>query len=175
MLLLLVALIAQASPKVVDWESMIPTIRSEVRDEFKGVKDVRPIDIRKTEDITGDGRPEALVYLGLGGASTDLSAVMRMEYDRPVAALFRQRDGTVSTMTFLEGASAMHGDEIDLLVQEQAISATHYKMDSSGKRFESCGAEVYKWNTETKTFNYNPRLSERVGRDYCRKVAQHTQ
>jgi hypothetical protein len=73
LVLLLVAALAYQTAKPVDWQ-MIPIIRSALKNdpEFRGTEQpYYSIGIRRTADITGDGVPEALVYLGTGGASTD--------------------------------------------------------------------------------------------------------
>jgi hypothetical protein len=74
LVLLLVAALAYQTAKPVDWQAMIPIIRSALKNdpEFRGTEQpYYSIGIRRTADITGDGVPEALVYLGTGGASTD--------------------------------------------------------------------------------------------------------
>ena len=113
---------------------MIPAIRSALKAQFpdgKGVEEhysigiLRPADIA---DVTGDGVSEALVWLGTGGASTSEMAVMRIEDDKPVVALFKGRDGKISPMTFLRGAGVLHGDNIEMLPRNvgsiRAITAT---------------------------------------------------
>lgn len=82
----------------VNWEDTIPRLRPVLKRAFprERIEEHYPIRIVQTADITGDGIPEALVYLGTGGAATDEVTVMRMQGDRPVVALFRRADGKVS-------------------------------------------------------------------------------
>jgi hypothetical protein len=179
LVLLLVAALAQQTAKPVDWQAMIPIIRSVLKNEaiqnpeFRGIEQpYYSIGIRRTADITGDDVPEALVYLGTGGASTDEMTVMRIENGEPVVARFRGRDGKVSSMVFLEGASVMHTDGVDMLPEQHAVYSLHYNYGSNGKLRE-CTGEAYQWNPDTKLFDYNQPLGKKLTQDTCRKVPQH--
>lgn len=57
---------------------MIPAIHELLKSRPGNHEERYPISIRKTADVTGDGVPEALVYLGEGGAYTDYLAVLRV-------------------------------------------------------------------------------------------------
>jgi len=161
---------------VADWQTLIPAIR-EVLKEVQGVEEHYSIGIRQIADLTGDGVPEALVYLGVGGASTDEMMLMRIVDGKPVLAIFRQRSGKVSSMTFLRGASVMHTDTVELLPKEHAVHSVHYSfggLNPDGvQKVHECGGEAYQWNPHTQTFEYNRRLSNRLTQDYCRKVREH--
>jgi len=127
------------------------------------------IRIGKTADVTGQGASEALVYLGTGGASTDELTVMQIQHDKPVLALFRGRVGKVSPMVFVEGASVMHTDGVDLLPREHSIFSVHYDYSSNGK-LHQCNGEAYTWNSHAKTFDYNLRLTQKITETSCRQV-----
>jgi len=163
-------------PPTVDWQSRIPAIREVLKresgrnTEFRAIEEDRSIQIGKTADVTGEGALEALVYLGTGGASTDELTVMRIEYDKPVLALFRRRDGNVSPMVFVEGASVMHTDGVDLLPRKHSIYALHYNYSSSEGMLDQCGGEAYLWNSHAKTFDYNLRLTKNITQTSCRQV-----
>jgi len=175
LVLLLVAALAHQTAKPVDWQAMIPIVRSVLKNdpEFRGIEQpYYSIGIRRTADITGDGVPEALVYLGTGGASTDEMTIMRIENGEPVVARFRGRDGKVSSMVFLEGASVMHTDGVEMLPEQHAVYSLHYNYGSNGKLRE-CTGEAYQWNPDTKVFDYNYRLGKKLTEDACRKVPQH--
>jgi hypothetical protein len=175
LVLLLVAVLAHQTAKPVDWQAMIPIIRSVLKNdpEFQGIEQpYYSIGIRRTTDITGEGVTEALVYVGSGGASTDAMTVMRIENGEPVVARFRGRDGKVSSMVFLEGASVMHTDGIEMLSEQHAVYSLHYNYGSNGKLRE-CSGEAYQWNPATKLFDYNPLLGKKITQDTCRKVPQH--
>ena len=164
------------SPRQVDaaWEAMIPAIQQAIdtestrNREFAGI-DGRAIAIDETRGVTGDGVPEALVYLGAAGASTDQFTVMRIEDHRPVLAIFRARDGKVSPMIFLRGSSVMHGNSLDLLPQHHAVYASHYIYGADDK-LQQCGGEVYAWNGRSKTFDYDGRLSKKLAKATCRQI-----
>ena len=174
LVLFLVAALAHQTAKPVDWQAMIPIIRSALKNdpEFRGEQPYYSIGIRRTADVTGDGVPVALVYLGTGGASTDEMTIMRIENGEPVVARFRGRDGKVSSMVFLEGASVMHTDGVEMLPEQHAVYSLHYNYGSNGKLRE-CTGEAYQWNPDTKVFDYNYRLGKKLTEDACRKVPQH--
>lgn len=160
-------------PDLVDWNNMMPAVRSVLETQFPGeveryysVGILRPGHIA---DITGDGIPEALVWLGTGGASTSELALMRIEDNKPVVALFKDRQGKTGPMLFLEGASVMHSDGVDLLPNEHALFHFYFEYTGDGK-LGPCGGEAYRCNPHTKTFDYDSRLSGRLVQNACRKV-----
>jgi hypothetical protein len=167
MLLIFLALgLSQTTAKPVDWKGMIPAIRSALKAKFpdQGVEEhysigiLRPAEIA---DVTGDGVSEALVWLGTGGATTSEMAVMRIENDKPVVALFKARDGKISPMTFLRGAGVLHGDNVQMLPEKRAIYSSHYSYDGSGK-LDECTGEAYTWNFHDKMFVFNLRMRARL-------------
>jgi hypothetical protein len=143
---------------------MIPAIRETLKaeslrnPEVQGVEEHYSIGIRQIADLTGDGVPEALVYLGTGGASTDEMMLMRIRDGKPVFAVFRGRSGKASSMTFLEGASVMHTDSVELLPQEHAVYSIHYSfagLNPDGvQKVHECSGEAYQWNPHMSTFDY---------------------
>jgi hypothetical protein len=98
--------------------------------------------------------------------------VMRIENGEPVVARFRGRDGKVSSKVFLEGASVMHTDGVEMLPEQHAVYSLHYNYGSNGKLRE-CTGEAYQWNPDTKLFDYNHRLGKKLTHDTCRKVPQY--
>jgi len=174
LVLLLVAAYAHQTAKPVDWQAMIPSVRSVLKNdpEFREMEQRYSIAIRRTADITGDGVPEALVHLGTGGASTDEITVMRIENGAPVVARFRSRDGKISSMVFLQGASVMHTDRVEMLPEQHTVYSLHYNYGSNGK-LRQCTGEAYQWNTATKLLDYNYRLSKKLTQDTCRDVPHH--
>jgi len=96
----------------VDWRTLIPSIRRVLKQEFRDQVDIESnyqIRVLETADITGDGVPEAVVTLGVVGASSDCVTLVRLDGGRPRVARFRDWKGKVFTVVFPEGASAMHG------------------------------------------------------------------
>ena len=165
---------AKAGPKSVDWESLIPSIRAIFNsglspEEIKARHAVRVVE---EADITGDGVPEALVTTGDAGASTDILALMRIEDGEPVRARFRNSEGKIVDLEFLQGASVMHGNSVELLSDEKAIYQGGYFMNESATRFSGCGAGAYRWRAESKTFDLDATLSNQITKTYCEREAR---
>jgi hypothetical protein len=166
----------QSNTRAVDWNSMMPMVSSVLRKQFPRefrrynypVGILRPGDIA---DITGDGIPEALVWLGTGGASTSELTLMRIEDNKPVVALFKDQKGKTGPLLLLEGASVMHSDRVNLLPKEHAVFHFHFQYMGDGK-LELCDGEAYRWNSNTRIFDYDSRLSRRLAQSSCRKVPQ---
>jgi len=158
------------APKAVDWESLLPSMRVALKQAFPNerIEESRPISIYKKVDITGDGIPEVLVNLGTGGATTDLVTSMRIESDKPIAPLFKQKDGKISTLIFSAGAggSGRYGSTAEMLGNKNAIYSASYS--KYGESADYCRVETYQWNSQTKIFEYNAVLSNEVQQDYCR-------
>ena len=170
-LLLLVLALGESTPKPVDWQKMLPVLRPILLAEFQDMRQaIYPISIDHTADLTGTGTSEALVDLGVGGASTDEMTVVRMEGNHPVVALFKDKRGKISTMTFLDGSSVMHGDGVELLPKEHAVYSSQWSMDGEGM-LANCSGEAYRWTAQSKTFDFNLRLSHRLTQDFCRNIS----
>ena len=140
----------ESNSKSVNWDSLMPAVRSALQKQLphEGVGErYMPGILRRGHiaDITGDGIPEALVWLGTGGASTSELALMRIENDKPVVALFKDRQGKTEPIVFLEGASVMHSDSTDLLPREHALLHLHFEYTADG-RLGPCAGEAYQWN-----------------------------
>jgi hypothetical protein len=164
----------KSAPKSVDWESLIPIMQAIFNrglspEEIKARHAVRVVE---EADITGDGVPEALVTTGDAGASTDILALMRIEDGKPVRARFRNLEGKTVDLEFLQGASVMHGNSVELLSDEKAIYQGGYFMDETATRFSGCGAAAYRWHAETKTFDLDATLSKQITKTYCEREAR---
>lgn len=166
---------SQSTPKSVNWEGFIASIRMILGPTFLGerIEASRSISIDQKEDITGDGIPEALVNLGTGGAYTDYLTLMRVEGDKPVVAQFKQKDGKVSSLIFLVGASVANGANVVMLPDKSAVYAGHWSRTVSGQPFgslSSCSVEVYQWDAQTKTFDFSLNLSNEMRPGFCQRV-----
>jgi hypothetical protein len=73
-------------------------------------------------------------------------------------------------MVFVEGASVMHTDRINLLPRKHSIYALYYNYSSGNGRLDQCGGEAYTWNSHAKTFDYNGRLAKKIAQTSCRQV-----
>jgi len=164
------------SEKPIDWENKISDIRKVIGSEFLGTKieESYSLGIFQKGDITGDGAEEALVDLGSGGAYVSSLVLMQMENSKPTIARFKQKDGEISPLMFLAGASVMNGESAVLLSEQQAIYAGHWERDnsSSSGALAICTVEVYQWNKKTKTFDFNENLNKEVQTEFCRKAEQ---
>jgi hypothetical protein len=154
----------------IDWEDLIPEIQIIIDEQLhKGMKieTMRPIRIAEEKDITGNGLPEALVYLGTGGAATDSFTLVRIEKNKPVIAEFRERNGNVSFLTFLSGTggSGRYGLDVAMIEKENAICSTSFLAYQNESDY--CRAEAYQWNPQTKIFEFNPDLSTEIEKEYC--------
>lgn len=154
----------------VDWKSILPEVQSVAKKEFRDAGGYYPVSISRVADVTGEGTSEALIDFGCCGAYADEMTVMRIEHGTPVVALFRGKDGKVSSREFLEGASVMHGAAVELDTTEHAVFSGYWDVNSEGTKIARCGGEAYQWNAAAKRFDYNGRLSERLTRDFCRKI-----
>lgn len=159
-----------SNSKAIDWESLLPSMRTALKQAFPNerIEESRSISIYKKVDVTGDGIPEVLVNLGTGGATTDLVTSMRIENDKPIAPLFKQKDGKISILLFSAGAggSGRYGSTAEMLANKNAIYSASYS--KYGESADYCRAEAYQWNSQTKIFEYNIGLSNEVQQDYCK-------
>ena len=159
-----------------DWQRMTPAIRKALRSQFPDERGDGPYPVGilragHVADITGDGLSEAVVFFGQGGASTSQLTLMRVEGGKPVVALFKDRAGKVRPMIFIEGASVMHTDGVELLPKQRSIFALHYDYGPNG-RLHQCGGEAYTWNRQSKTFNHNSPLTKALTKSTCSQVPQ---
>jgi len=153
--------------KPVNWESLIPAIRTVIGPTFLGVRveESEPLSIFQKNDITGDGIPEALVNLGSGGAYTSYLTLMRIENNKPVIAQFKQKDGKISPLIFLYGASVMNSENVEMLPEKNAIYAFHLSRsnnENSSDILTKCTIEAYKWNSQTKNFDFSLSLTKEL-------------
>ncbi len=163
---------AQRPAQAVDWKEMIPVVRPLLKNAFHGVEEHRSLGLVESVDITGDGIDEALFALGTGGAYTSALAVMRMEGGQPIVAQFKRQNGELGAIMFSHGASVMNALWTELLPLEQAVRMTYRKMNSDGATVRECIVEAYRWNPNSKTFNYDDRLSDGTGLDHCQAEAR---
>jgi len=127
-----------------------------------------PVRIGETADVTGDGVPEAVVYLGQGGASTDYVTIMRIERGEAVVAAFKEADGKVGPKMLLQGASVTHGDSTGMLPREQAVYWMSTTTDGDGMA-DKCTVSAYRWNAQQRMFVWNGPLSKRIATTHCPK------
>ena len=94
-----------------------------------------------------------------------------MQSGRPVAALFKEPNGKTGPSIFAEGASARNGITVQLHPEFHAVFTGEYGMKINGRDLEKCNGKAYRWNRQTAAFEYDKRLGNRMGKDFCRGLA----
>lgn len=151
------------TPQDIDWKKYITAVRKTIGSTFMEtrVAESEPVSIFKTKDITGDGISEALISLGSGGAYTEYFALMQWDKTQGVhLARFKQKEGTVGDVLFLEGASASHGMNVILDNEIKSIISSHWNIDPFNPDAYECEFEVYTWNPLTNLFEFNSEQSK---------------
>ena len=164
----------QQISKVVDWNNLMPSIETLLKQEYQQkypdtiFETHQPMSIGQKIDITGDDIPEALVNLGTGGATTDVIALVQIQNNKPIIPLFKQKDGKISTLLFAGGGGGggRYGSTTEMLPAENAVYYADYW--KYGDKEDHCIVSAYKWNSQTKIFDYNLNLSNQIQQDYCR-------
>ncbi len=158
----------------VDWEALIPAIEAAIGPVFLDVRvGRRPMTIAQEGDITGDGVPEALVFLGEGGAYTEYLTLVRIKDDIPVVAQFKKEDGEISPLMFLDGASVMNGASVGMLPEKNAIYSGSWSRSVEGEPYgglSNCIVEAYQWNPQAEVFDFSQSLSDEMRPGYCQKL-----
>jgi hypothetical protein len=184
---------AQGKPtpkaQAVDWGRLVPLIPAALGNKFDGC-DADDIEVMDTADFSGEGGSVALVDYCHIGAYMDTLTVLRVENGKPVQARFRDEHGKPVDTDFLDGASVMHGAGLQLVPEEHAVLEIYWNAeDAENARAAqhsdqttdapkqpipqvSCGATAYRWNPQSKTFDIDCKLSQKLMASECRKV-QH--
>jgi hypothetical protein len=165
---------AEETPTAVNWKAMLPAVQSVVRQQFpkETAQAHYTASIARTADITGRGRSEALVDLGSGGYTSEMT-VMRMEGDAPVVARFVGRDGKVSPMVFQSGVSEGKGEVVEFRPQEHVVYSGHWMVN--GAKLKQCRGEAYQWDASAKNFKFEKKLSKTMTREFCQKTGTKLQ
>ena len=161
-------------PEPIEWENLIPAIQTVIGPTFLDVRvGKRPMNIWQTSDITGDGVLEALVYLGQGGAYTSFLTLMKIENNKPAVVQFKQKNGKISPLMFLDGASVGSGRSVVMLPDKNAIYDGSWSRVIKGEPYgelTNCQVEAYQWNPQTRTFDFSQSLSNEIRPDYCHNI-----
>jgi len=131
------------------------------------VEERGPISIYQRADVTRDVVPELLIDVGSGGAYTQNMALFRLEDGKLILADFKRSDGETGPIRFLNGASVRNGTAAQMLPEKDAIYQVFWHTDDEGKS-ESCRVEAYRWNEQTRTFDFNSELSKEIQIDFCK-------
>jgi hypothetical protein len=165
---------AADTPSPVDWKAELPAVRLAVRRTFpkEAAQAHYAASITRTADVTGTGQLVALVDLGSGGYTSDMT-VVRMEGDEPVVARFEGRDGKISPMIFLSGISEGKGEAVEFRPVEHVVYSGHWVMN--GAKLKQCRGEAYEWDASAKSFRFEKKLSKSMTREFCQKTATKLQ
>ncbi len=166
---------AADAPAPVDWKVKLPAVRLAVRQTFpkETAQAHYAASISRTADVTGSGQPVALVDIGSGGYTSDLT-VVRMEGDEPVVARFvRAKDEKAMPMVFLSGISEGKGDAVEFRLAEHVVYAGHWVVN--GSKLKKCRGEAYQWDGAAKNFKFEKKLSKSLTREFCQKTATKLQ
>jgi hypothetical protein len=165
---------APKEPKLppADWKGMMPQVRVVVKQTFpKETAEAHyPASISRTVDLTGRGAGEALVDLG-SGEYTDKFTVLRMEGNNPVPARFRgkDKDDKAIPRIFLSGMSEGKGEALELKPKDHAVYLGHWMVN--GAKVKHCHGEAYAWDTESKSFSLDRKMTKDMTKEFCQRVA----
>jgi hypothetical protein len=156
------------APIPATWQTRLPAIQSLVRHTFsKEVANAHyPVSLMETANLSGSPGAEALINLGSGGYTDDVT-VMQLHDDNPILARFRNGDH-IGPKVFSVGLADDHGGEVRLVEKDHAIFSGYW--ERKGSKLKECRGEVYQWDATTRTFDYAGKLSKQLGKDYCSAV-----
>lgn len=154
------------------WQALIPKIETlferqghKCPVEASHVAIVDAADLHLPDDLS-----VALVDWCRGGAYTDWIVAMETRGGEPVLSRFTNADGKVVPVEFLQGASVMHGADVKIVPEKNAIYGIHW--DNDQELHLSCGADAYVWNAKTKAFRLDAELTKEATRTYCQRLQQ---
>ncbi len=170
-----------ASPSVtpsggsLSWESLIPVIRPILKETFSKMRNLdgeverdRAISIIQEASVD-DGTPEAVVGLGVGGASEENVTVMRADGAQPTIALFKNGAEQPAPLVSPHGATASHGDAVGILPQQDAVIVGSWGIivTQQNPNGIACSVVAYRWNNASKMFVSNTALSDEIRERFC--------
>ncbi|MFA5736640.1 MAG: hypothetical protein WCX70_00495 [Candidatus Paceibacterota bacterium] len=179
-LLLMVGLALRSCPcfesfssKDLIWAKQI----SEIKAILKETKDIstegqlRPVQIVREVDLTGDGISEALVTTGSGGAYSDDLVLFVWKGDSPALAKFINALGEESSIIFSEGASVRNGASVNWKPEQRIIYSSSWNIDFNGA-LADCEVNAYQYDDNQLAFVYQEDLSATIGLEFCAVLQQ---
>ena len=179
---LLIAAHASGSPpegdaraaELAKWRVLIPAVESTLTRQGNPCSGERmragPAD---AADFAGNSI--ALVDVCPLGAYTELMVAMRLEGSQAVLASFRKANHKVD-LEFAQGSSVMHGKDVKLVPKKRAIydiSWDNDGMDGTGNvQWGKCVVDAYVWNSKSKTFDWDAKLTKQATRSHCEDLKQ---
>lgn len=155
-----------ANALVDEWQNRLPAIQKLMREQKIECSD-QPYTSQIVDAAKFAGGPEvALVdYCGLG-AYTDNLLLVQLDGGKPILS----RSGNSETLSFAQGASAMHELGVYLVPEKSAIFSV--SADNDGCHLLACRAEAYVWNSANHSFDTDKELSQVGRQSYCRYAQQ---
>jgi hypothetical protein len=161
------------SPAVVQWKARTPAIEKALsRDESLVVAE-SPVVVVDAFGESYDELSVVLVDCCRGGAYSDAIVALRLEAGQPVLAKFRDAKGKHVENGFLIGASVMHSVDVKLVPEKKAIYDMYSESHPDGRPAAKCGVKAYVWNSKSRTFDLDTRLSQTAGVEYCRSLREN--
>lgn len=158
------------------WREFVPEVRAVLANHSGSCQ---PETLRGDPVETAEFASESVALIDVCplGAYTELIDAMLLRDSHPVLAHFR-KDGHQLDIGFSRGASAMHGTDVKLVQEKQAIydiSWDNNGLDDEGKsKLQKCELSAYVWNPMTQTFDFNRSLSGQARSKYCQDLAKKT-
>jgi hypothetical protein len=149
------------------WQALIPTIERILK--HSGDPDPCPgqrMQVHAVDAADFARSSFALVDYCPGGAYTDWIVAMRLEGGQPVKARFRKDNRDIG-LGFAQGTSVMHGRNVRLVPEKQAIYDFSWDYMGENPSLEECVVNAYIWNTKFKTFDWDAELTKPATGNYC--------
>lgn len=158
-----------------NWEKLIPEIAEEAKSRFSDLKiEESFVNIYKKADLNKNGKDEALVTLGPAGAYTSYISLMEIENDKPNFIRFKQKNGEISPILFLTGASVKNELDAIMAPEKNAVYGSSYSVNDFQK-VENCEVDAYKWSDKSKIFEFDENLSKEFKESYCAEVKKRVE
>lgn len=147
------------------WETLFPAVKEDLQERMGFLP--RHVRILDTLDLTGDGRPEALVAYG-AGASLEEVAVYARSKGKPVL-LMRKTNGRTEPMILRRGGGGAGRYGADFWFTEDHLPVEG-AFSFEGMPADSCSARVFRWDPGARVFVVDSERTPREKERYCRKV-----
>jgi hypothetical protein len=156
------------SATMAKWQALVPKIESLFAPSSACPVEELHIEIVDAAEFhVPGGLSVALVDWCRGGAYTNWIIAMHIEDGKPAVSRFTNAHDRVEPVGFLQGASEMHGADVKLAPEKNAIYGIQWDKDQ--KLHLSCDANAYVWNQKTKAFKLDSALSKHAARTHCPK------
>jgi hypothetical protein len=150
------------------WQALVPKIESLFAPSSEcPVEELHVNIVDAAEFHVPGGLSVALVDWCRGGAYTDWIVVMNIEDGKPVFSRFINAHDKVEPVQFAQGASEMHGADVQLAPEKNVIYGVQWDNDQKVR-----DVNAYVWNQKTRAFKLNMELSKHAAQTHCPKSQQ---